>query len=161
MAAIDQRSSQIWPEEALAAARALPADSDLPLHGVPVLVKENMDVAGHYSTGCCAAFRYRAATEDALLVTRLRKAGAIVVGKANMHELAASGTNHVLRLRPAHNPWDPQRLTGGEWRVAAAVATRSVPLSIGTDTAGSVGSPPRSAVSRASSRPRTACPCAG
>jgi aspartyl-tRNA(Asn)/glutamyl-tRNA(Gln) amidotransferase subunit A len=134
--------SQIWPEEALAAARALPADSDLPLLGVPVLVKENMDVAGHYSTGCCAAFRFRAATEDALLVTRLRSAGAIVVGKASMHELAASGTNHVSACGPTHNPWDPQRLTGGSsGGSAAAVATRSVPLSIGTDTAGSVRIP--------------------
>ncbi|MGH3418492.1 MAG: amidase [Streptosporangiaceae bacterium] len=134
--------SRLWPDEALAAARALPDDPQLALRGVPVLVKEQIDVAGHHSTACCQAFRNRVATEDSQLVTRLKASGAVIVGKANMHELAASATNHVSACGPTHNPWDPRRLTGGSsGGSAAAVATRSVPLTLGTDTAGSIRIP--------------------
>lgn len=134
--------SQLWPEEALAAARRLLTAGDLPLQGIPVLVKENMDVAGHPTTGCCDAFRDQVATEDCELVTQLKSAGAIIIGKANMHELAASGTNHISSCGPTRNPWNPARLTGGSsGGSAAAVATRSVLFSLGTDTAGSVRIP--------------------
>jgi aspartyl-tRNA(Asn)/glutamyl-tRNA(Gln) amidotransferase subunit A len=139
---ITNAASQVWFEEALTAARALPAQPVGPLHGVPVLVKELFDVAGHETTGCCEAFRGRVASADAFLVARLRDAGAIIVGKANMHELAASGTNHISACGPTHNPWAPDRLTGGSsGGSAAAVATRSVPFSLGTDTAGSIRVP--------------------
>jgi aspartyl-tRNA(Asn)/glutamyl-tRNA(Gln) amidotransferase subunit A len=135
-------ASQVWPEEALDAAQALPSDPHLPLAGVPVLVKENMDVAGHKSTACCDAFRDRRASKDAQMVASLRAAGAIVIGKANMHELAASATGHISACGPMHNPWDPGRLAGGSsGGSAAAVATRSVPLALGTDTAGSIRVP--------------------
>lgn len=135
-------TSQIWPEEALRAVRALPADPHLPLAGIPVLVKENMDVAGHKSTACCDAFRDRRATQDAQVVADLRAAGAIVIGKANMHELAASATGDISACGPMHNPWDPARLSGGSsGGSAAAVAARSVPLTLGTDTAGSIRIP--------------------
>jgi aspartyl-tRNA(Asn)/glutamyl-tRNA(Gln) amidotransferase subunit A len=135
-------ASQVWPEEAQQAARALPANPHLPLAGIPVLVKENMDVAGHKSTACCDAFRDRRASEDAQVVASLRAAGAIVVGKANMHELAASATGHISACGPMHNPWDPVRLAGGSsGGSAAAVAARSVPLTLGTDTAGSIRVP--------------------
>ena len=121
--------SQVWPEEALDAARAVRADPHLPLAGIPVLVKENMDVAGHKSTACCNAFRDRRASEDAQVVASLRAAGAIVIGKANMHELAASATGHISACGAMHNPWDPARLAGGSsGGSAAAVAARSVPL---------------------------------
>ncbi|MBC9822896.1 amidase [Terrabacter sp. MAHUQ-38] len=135
-------ASDVWPEEALAAAHALPAQSVGPLHGVPVLVKDLFDVAGHDTTGCCEAFRGNLATADAFVVTRLREAGAIIIGKTNMHELAASGTNHVSSCGPTRNPWAPDRLTGGSsGGSAAAVATRSVPFALGTDTAGSIRVP--------------------
>lgn len=138
---VTNAASQVWAEQALAEAERLP-DGELPLRGIPVLVKEHMDVAGHPSTACCEAFRDRVATMDAELVARLRHAGAIVVGKANMHELAASGTNHISACGPTHNPWDPRRLTGGSsGGSGAAVASRSVPLSLGTDTAGSIRIP--------------------
>ena len=133
-------ASQIWPEEALQAARALPADPHLTLAGIPVLVKENMDVAGHKSTACCDAIRDRRAPEDAQLVASLRAAGAIVIGKANMHELAASATGHISACGPMHNPWDPARLAGGSSGGSAAAA-RSVPFALGTDTAGSIRIP--------------------
>jgi aspartyl-tRNA(Asn)/glutamyl-tRNA(Gln) amidotransferase subunit A len=139
---VTSATSQIWADEALAAAHALPARPVGPLHGVPVLVKELFDVAGHETTGCCEAFRGNIASADAYAVTRLREAGAIIVGKTNQHELAASGTNHVSACGPTHNPWAPDRLTGGSsGGSAAAVATRSVPLAMGTDTAGSIRVP--------------------
>jgi aspartyl-tRNA(Asn)/glutamyl-tRNA(Gln) amidotransferase subunit A len=139
---VTSATSQVWAEQALADALALPAQPVGPLHGIPVLVKELFDVAGHETTGCCAAFRGHVATADAFVVARLRAAGAVVVGKANMHELAASGTNHVSACGATHNPWAPDRLTGGSsGGSAAAVATRSVPLTLGTDTAGSIRVP--------------------
>ncbi len=139
---VTNAASQVWPEEALAAARALRPGPHLSLPGIPVLVKESMDVAGHLSTGCCEAFRDRRAARDAPLVTRLRAAGAILVGKANMHEMAASGTGHISACGPTRNPWDPGRLAGGSSSgSAAAVAAGSVPLALGTDTAGSIRVP--------------------
>jgi aspartyl-tRNA(Asn)/glutamyl-tRNA(Gln) amidotransferase subunit A len=134
--------SQLFAEEALRAARALPDRPSGPLHGIPVLVKDLFDVAGHETTGCSEAFRGNVAAEDAYVVKRLRAAGAIIVGKANMHELAASGTNHISSCGPTRNPWAPNRMTGGSsGGSAAAVATRSVPLALGTDTAGSIRVP--------------------
>ena len=139
---ITNAASQVWAEEALTAAHALPVQPVGPLHGVPILVKELFDVAGHETTGCCEAFRGNIASADALVVTRLREAGAIIVGKTNMHELAASGTNHISSCGPTRNPWAPDRLTGGSsGGSAAAVATRSVPFALGTDTAGSIRIP--------------------
>jgi aspartyl-tRNA(Asn)/glutamyl-tRNA(Gln) amidotransferase subunit A len=139
---VTNATSQLWPDEALAAARAVVPEAAGPLHGVPVLVKELFDVAGHETTGCCEAFRGNVAASDAFLVARLRDAGAIIVGKTNMHELAASATNHVSACGPTHNPWDPARLTGGSsGGSAAVVATRSVPFALGTDTAGSIRVP--------------------
>lgn len=139
---VTSAASQVWADEALGAVRALPDKPVGPLHGIPVLVKELFDVAGHETTGCCDAFRGNVASADAFLVTRLREAGAIIVGKANMHELAASGTNHISACGPTRNPWATDRLTGGSsGGSAAAVATRSVPIALGTDTAGSIRVP--------------------
>ncbi|MPZ78920.1 MAG: hypothetical protein GEV28_00350 [Actinophytocola sp.] len=139
---VTNATSQLFAEQALQAARALPAQPIGPLHGVPVLVKELFDVAGHETTGCSEAFRGNIASADAFVVRQLRAAGAIIVGKANMHELAASGTNHISSSGPTRNPWAPDRLTGGSsGGSAAAVATRSVPFSLGTDTAGSIRVP--------------------
>ena len=75
--------------------------------------QELFDVAGHETTGCSEAFRGNIASSDAFVVQRLREAGAVIVGKANMHELAASGTNHISSCGPTKNPWAPDRLTGG------------------------------------------------
>jgi aspartyl-tRNA(Asn)/glutamyl-tRNA(Gln) amidotransferase subunit A len=139
---ITNAASQLFAEEALHAARALPDRPSGPLHGIPVLVKELFDVAGHETTGCSEAFRGNVAADDALVVKRLRAAGAIIVGKANMHELAASGTNHISSCGATRNPWAADRMTGGSsGGSAAAVATRSVPFALGTDTAGSIRVP--------------------
>src|SRR2546421_1145502 len=113
-----------------------------PLSGVPVAVKDLFDVAGHETTGCSEAYRGNVASRDAVVVRRLREAGAILVGKCNQHELAFGTTNLISACGPAHNPFDPGRITGGSsgWS-AAAVATRCVPIALGTDTGGSIRIP--------------------
>jgi aspartyl-tRNA(Asn)/glutamyl-tRNA(Gln) amidotransferase subunit A len=139
--------SQVRPEETLAEARALADDlargrEPGPLCGVPVAVKDLFDVAGWETTGCCAGYRGRVADRDAEAVRRLRDSGAVVVGKTNQHELAAGGTNLVSACGPTANPWDRTRLTGGSsGGSGAAVASRSAPLALGTDTGGSIRIP--------------------
>ncbi len=135
--------SQLWPDEARAeAAAASSGESDRPLQGVPVLVKDSFDVRGYPTTGCCEAFRHNIARDDAVLVHRLREAGAIVIGKANMHELAASGTGHISTCGPTHNPWNTQHLAGGSSSGSAvAIAVGAVAITLGTDTAGSIRTP--------------------
>ncbi|MFL5737713.1 MAG: amidase [Actinomycetota bacterium] len=138
--------SQVFEEDALAAA----ADADVslergeagPLLGVPVAVKELFDVRGTENTGCCAAYRGRVSDGDAEMVTRLRDAGAVIVGKTNQHELAAGATNVVSACGATHNPWDPARITGGSsGGSGATVASGVVPIALGSDTGGSIRMP--------------------
>ena len=135
-------ASQVWGEEALDLATALGERPVGPLHGVPVMVKDLYDVQGHETTGCSAAFAGNVARGTSPLVYRLRRAGAIVVGKANQHELAAGATNHVSACGPTRNPWDLERLTGGSsGGSAVAVAAGAAPLALGSDTGGSIRIP--------------------
>lgn len=139
--------SQLHVEEAQEVARerqeeAARGELRGPLHGVPVVVKDLFDVEAWETTGCCRAYRGSIAQRDATAVARLRAAGAILVGKTNMHELAAGGTNAVSACGACRNPWDPSRITGGSsGGSAAAVAARVVPIALGTDTGGSVRIP--------------------
>lgn len=120
-------------------ADALPAfDPALyPLWGVPVAVKDNIDVAGAQTTAACPAFAY-VAERDAAVVTRLRAAGAIIIGKTNLDQFA-TGLVGVRTPYPApRNPFDPARVPGGSSSGSAvAVARGFVTLALGTDTAGS------------------------
>ncbi|HEX9695353.1 MAG TPA: amidase [Actinomycetota bacterium] len=133
----------IMREEAIAA--AIEADAGPargPLHGVPVAVKDLFDVAGRPTTACSGIYAGRIAATDAPVVAALRRAGAIIVGKTNMHELAFGATGDVSSIGPADNPWNPSRMTGGSSSgSAAAVAAGLVPLALGTDTGGSVRIP--------------------
>ncbi len=136
--------SRVFAGEALAEAEKLDAglDGDGALRGVPVAIKDLFDVAGHETTGCCAAYESNVAADDAELVRRLRRAGAIIVGKTNQHELAMGATNQISACGPAHNPWDPERITGGSsGGSAAAVVSGVVDLALGTDTGGSIRIP--------------------
>lgn len=136
--------SQVWAEEALAEARRIDADPTevRRFAGVPLVVKDLYDVADHETTGCCAAYRGRIASQDAATTAAARRAGLIIVGKTNQHELAAGGTNAVSACGPAHNPWDPERVTGGSsGGSGAAIAGGVVPWALGSDTGGSIRIP--------------------
>jgi Asp-tRNA(Asn)/Glu-tRNA(Gln) amidotransferase A subunit family amidase len=112
------------------------------LAGVPIAVKELFAVRGHPVTGCCAAIEPRAAEHDAVLVARLRAAGAIVIGKTNQHELAAGVTNLESSCGPTRNPRDVTRISGGSSGGSCiAFATGVVPFSLVSDTGGSARVP--------------------
>ena len=131
-------------EAARAADRAARSRETLgPLHGVPVAVKDLYDVDGAVTSGCSRPYLDRApASVDAHAVAALRAAGAIVIGKTNMHELAFGATNTASCFGPANNPWDPERIPGGSsGGSGAAVAAGIVGIALGTDTGGSIRIP--------------------
>lgn len=113
-----------------------------PLHGIPVALKDNIDTAGILTTAGSALFADRAPAEDAYVVERLKKAGAIVIGKLNLHEFALGGTSAINHVGPVHNPWaldhHPGGSSGGN---AAAIAADLCLGSLGTDTGGSIRIP--------------------
>lgn len=115
----------------------LKCGSRLSLLGIPLGVKDVIDVSGMPAEGGSAALRGRIATKDAGAVRRLRQNGAIILGKLETHEFAfGQGTP------PTRNPWDPRRYAGGSSvGSGVAVAVGSVPGALGTDTGGSVRNP--------------------
>jgi len=128
-------------EESLAEADALGAPSG-PLHGVPLAVKDVIDVAGTRTTAASKVLADNVATADAIGVARLRRAGAIIVGKLNTHEFAFGASTTSAAFGPARNPWDTERICGGSsGGSGAAVAAGLVPGTLGTDTAGSIRIP--------------------
>lgn len=125
--------------EALAEAKSLAAKGarDLALYGIPVAVKDNIDVAGLPTTAACPAFAYKPA-RDATVVERLRKAGAIVIGKTNLDQFATGLVGVRSPYGVPRNPFDAKLIPGGSSSGSAvAVAAGIVPLALGTDTAGS------------------------
>ncbi len=111
------------------------------LDGVPVAVKDCIDVHGLASTNG-TAFLQAPAAADALLVQRLRQAGAVVFAKCAMHELGIQPTGVNPRQGTPVNPWDPKRIPGGSSSgCAVAVASGIAPVAIGTDAGGSVRVP--------------------
>jgi allophanate hydrolase len=123
--------------DARAEARALAGRSDLPLYGIPVAVKDNIDVRGLPTTAACPAFRYEAGN-DAGAVARLRQAGAIVISKANLDQFATGLVGMRSPYGTPRNLFDPKLIPGGSSSGSGiAVAAGLVPLALGTDTAGS------------------------
>lgn len=117
------------------------AAADGSLSGVPIAVKDNIDAMGFATTGGTGYLRADA-DADADVVAALTSDGAVVVGKTNLHELAFGLTSNNAAHGPVRNPADPSRSAGGSsGGSAAAVALGVVPLSVGTDTGGSVSVP--------------------
>lgn len=109
-----------------------------PLHGIPVRVKDFFDTAGVKTTGAFEHFRHRVPARDAEVVTRLKEAGAIIVGKMNMHELGMGTTSVVSCFGPVHNPWNIDYVAGGSsGGSAAAIAAGLCFATVDTDAIGS------------------------
>ncbi len=112
------------------------------LHGLPVVIKDNIDVAGLITTAGTPALRANRARATAPVAEALFAAGAVLLGKANMHELADGITNNNAAFGAVRNPYAPALIPGGSsGGTAAAVAARLCPAGLGTDTGGSVRVP--------------------
>ena len=135
--------------EAGARAQAREADREMaagryrgPLHGVPISIKDLFDVRGSATTAASRVRRNHVATGDAASVARLREAGAVFVGKTNLHEFAFGTTNEESAFGPARHPVDPGRSPGGSsGGSAVSVADGMCYASMGTDTGGSIRIP--------------------
>ena len=132
-----------------ALAEALKAEQEIhsgfyrgPLHGIPIALKDLIDTAGVRTTAASALYEARIPQQDAEVVSRLKEAGAIFLGKNNLHEFAYGGSSLISRFGPTRNPWNPEYVTGGSsGGSAAAVAAELCYAAIGTDTAGSIREP--------------------
>jgi aspartyl-tRNA(Asn)/glutamyl-tRNA(Gln) amidotransferase subunit A len=137
----------IMRDQALSRARALDEEQRAgrfrgPLHGIPIALKDNIDTAGVRTTAASAVFDDRVPAEDAEVVRRLAGAGAVVIGKLNLHEFAMGGTSATSYFGPVRNPWALDRNPGGSsGGSAAAVATDLCYGALGTDTGGSIRTP--------------------
>ena len=137
----------VTPETALAEASAAEVEIAKgqwrgPLHGIPIAIKDLIDVAGIRTTAGSAVHKDRIAGENAEVVRRLREAGAVILGKNNLHEFAYGGSSLVSFFGDVHNPWNEEHIAGGSsGGSAAAVAAGLCYAAIGTDTAGSIREP--------------------
>ena len=133
---------------AKALAQAKAADAEIkagkirgPLHGIPIVLKDNIDTAGTRTTAASAVYEDRIPTEDATVVTRLKAAGAVILAKANLHEFAM-GIGDASYWGPARNPYALDRNTGGSSSGSgAAIAAELCYGALGTNTGGSVRIP--------------------
>jgi aspartyl-tRNA(Asn)/glutamyl-tRNA(Gln) amidotransferase subunit A len=113
-----------------------------PLHGIPIAIKDLIDIAGAVTSCASHLFEHNVAVRDADVIRRLRAAGAVFSGKTNLHEFAYGGSGMISCIGPARNPWDTRRITGGSSSgSAAAIGAGIAVAAIGTDTAGSIRLP--------------------
>jgi aspartyl-tRNA(Asn)/glutamyl-tRNA(Gln) amidotransferase subunit A len=153
LAAIEARNADcaafitVDAEGALRAAREAEADFAAgrrrgPLHGVPIGIKDNIDVAGLPTTCHARIMRDNVAREDAPVIGRLRAVGAILLGKLSLHEFAFGGPSPELPFPFARHPWNTDYHPGGSSSGSgAALAAGFVPVALGTDTGGSIRNP--------------------
>ena len=130
-------------EDARAADRARQQRKTLGLlHGLPIPVKDSLNTRDYPTTAGTPALRSFHPSADAPLVAALRAAGAIVMGKTNLHELSFGWTSNNLAFGAVHNPYDMARIPGGSsGGTAAAIAARIAPLGVAEDTQGSIRVP--------------------
>ena len=137
----------VMREQALAQARDLEAEQRAgklrsPLHGIPIALKDNIDTAGIRTTAASAVFDDRVPDQDAEVTRRLKAAGAVLIGKTNLHEFAMGGTSATSYYGPVRNPWALDRNPGGSsGGSAAAIAADLCFGALGTDTGGSIRTP--------------------
>jgi len=113
-----------------------------PLHGIPIALKDNIDTAGTRTTAASPMFRTRVPIEDAEVVTRLKAAGAVILGKLNLHEFALGCTGDVSYFGPARNPWALDHVTGGSSAGSGGAVVADLCYgALGTDTGGSIRVP--------------------
>ena len=138
---------EVWGDSALQQAteaeQAISSGDYLgPLHGIPVGLKDLIDVSGKETTGGSKVLAGNVATVDATVVTQLKAAGAILIGKMNLVEFAFGATGLNPHTGDVKNPWDTMRITAGSSSgSAAAVAAGMIPVTLGSDTGGSVRMP--------------------
>ena len=113
-----------------------------PLHGIPIILKDNFDTADLPTSGGALALATHQTKDDAFVVVKLREAGAVIIGKANMHELAAGITTISSLGGQTRNPYDPRRCPGGSsGGTGAAIAASFAAVGWGSDTCGSIRIP--------------------
>ena len=137
---------EVTGELALAEARAvdarIAAGERLPLAGVPLAIKDNIWIAGRTATCASRILAGFRPPGDSTVAARLRQAGAVFVGRANMDEFAMGSSTENSSSHVTRNPWDPERIPGGSsGGSAAAVAAGFVPGGFGSDTGGSIRQP--------------------
>jgi aspartyl-tRNA(Asn)/glutamyl-tRNA(Gln) amidotransferase subunit A len=137
----------VTAESALAQAREAEAEIQRghwrgPLHGVPIALKDLFDTAGVKTTAASGLFKDRVPAQDAEIVRRLKDAGAVLLGKLNMHEFAYGGSTVISYYGPVHNPWSSDHEAGGSSSGSAvAMAAGLCYGSVGSDTGGSIRQP--------------------
>lgn len=135
------------PEETLKQARQIDNERTKgvwlgPLHGVPIAVKDNHLTAGFPTTACSNVLDKDIGTIDASVIVNLKKSGAIIIGKTNMHEWAYGATSEMSAFKEVKNPWNLNHISGGSsGGSGAALAARVVPGALGSDTGGSIRIP--------------------
>ena len=135
-------TSGLAREEANQVDARVAAGEDLPLAGVPIAVKDNLWVAGRETTCASRILQGFRPPEDSSAVARLRRAGAVFIGRTNMDEFAMGSSTENSSVQTTGNPWDLSRIPGGSsGGSAAAVSARFVPAAIGSDTGGSIRQP--------------------